>query len=86
MLEHKSSSHRATLCLLSTAHKGPCCAGVYSSTVLLPSTNFNIRGMSKVKEPEIQQFWADNNIYEELSTNSPGEVRTASATLLQAIS
>ena len=54
--------------------------------MLLPSTNFNIRGMSKVKEPEIQQFWADNNIYEELSTNSPGEVRTASATLLQAIS
>jgi isoleucyl-tRNA synthetase len=52
------------------------CAGVYSATVNLPKTDFNIRGMSKVKEPEIQQYWQDNGIYEGLSQSSDGETFT----------
>ena len=48
-------------------------AGVYSATVNLPKTEFNIRGMSKVKEPEIQQFWHDESVYKSLSQSSEGE-------------
>ena len=49
---------------------------MYSATVKLPKTEFNIRGMSKVKEPEIQQFWHDESVYKSLSQSSKGEVFT----------
>jgi len=37
---------------------------VYRSTVFLPETSFNMRANAKVREPEIQQFWADQRVYE----------------------
>lgn len=39
---------------------------MYSPTVNLPITDFNIRGMATVKEPEIQSFWESNDIYNKL--------------------
>ncbi len=47
-------------------------AGVYSSTVNLPQTKFDMRANSVVREPQLQQFWEDNKIYEQLSRNNPG--------------
>lgn len=44
---------------------------MYSPTVNLPITDFNIRGMAKVKEPEIQQWWQDNEVYERLAAGNP---------------
>ena len=49
---------------------------MYSATVNLPKTDFNIRGMSKVREPEIQQFWDSKNVYQQLSRQSQGETFT----------
>jgi len=46
--------------------------GPYSSTVRLPVTNFNMRANSVVREPQIQKFWAEHRIYEELADNNPG--------------
>lgn len=46
----------------------------YSSTVLLPKTSFDQRANSLKREPEIQKFWNDKNIYENLSLNNPEEV------------
>jgi isoleucyl-tRNA synthetase len=51
-------------------------AGVYSPSVNLPTTGFSIRGMSKVKEPEIQKFWEDNSVYRDLSRSASGPVFT----------
>ncbi len=36
----------------------------YSDTVNLPETGFSMRANAVVREPELQQFWADNAIYE----------------------
>lgn len=49
---------------------------MYSPTVNLPITDFNIRGMAKVKEPEIQQWWEENEVYERLASSNPGEPYT----------
>lgn len=49
---------------------------MYSPTVNLPITDFNIRGMAKVKEPEIQQWWQENEVYERLVSSNPGEPYT----------
>ena len=46
----------------------------YKDTVNLPQTEFNMRANSTKREPEIQQFWAENKIYEKLSQNNPGEM------------
>jgi isoleucyl-tRNA synthetase len=51
-------------------------AGAYSQTVILPKTDFNIRAMSKTKEPEIQKFWEDSGVYQEMSSNAAGEPYT----------
>ncbi|MEA5617657.1 isoleucine--tRNA ligase [Cronbergia sp. UHCC 0137] len=48
--------------------------GQYKDTVNLPKTNFDMRANAIKREPEIQQFWAENNIYSELSENNPGEL------------
>lgn len=50
--------------------------GPYSSTVNLPVTSFDMRANSVVKEPQIQEFWAENQIYESLSRNGDGETYT----------
>ena len=39
----------------------------YKETVNLPQTNFSMRANSVQREPELQQFWAGNRIYEQLS-------------------
>jgi isoleucyl-tRNA synthetase len=45
----------------------------YKDTVLLPKTDFNMRANAPQREPEIQQFWADQQIYETLAQENPGE-------------
>jgi hypothetical protein len=45
---------------------------VYSKTVNLPQTKFDMRANSVVREPQLQQFWQDNKIYEQLSRENPG--------------
>lgn len=46
---------------------------MYSKTVNLPQTAFDMRANSVVREPQLQQFWAENRIYEQLSRDNPGE-------------
>ncbi len=45
----------------------------YKDTVNLPQTDFSMRANAVVREPEIQQFWIDEQIYHKLSQNNPGE-------------
>ena len=45
---------------------------MYSKTVNLPQTAFDMRANSVVREPQLQQFWADHKIYEQLSRGNPG--------------
>lgn len=49
---------------------------VYSKTVNLPQTSFDMRANSVIKEPQIQSFWKENNIYETLSRHNPGDKYT----------
>lgn len=44
----------------------------YSKTVLLPVTSFDQRANSVVKEPKLQRWWKENQIYEKLSTSNAG--------------
>ncbi|GAB4814888.1 hypothetical protein N2152v2_001934 [Parachlorella kessleri] len=46
---------------------------VYSKTVNLPQTVFDMRANSVVREPQLQQWWEENRIYEKLSRENPGE-------------
>ncbi|MFB2834676.1 isoleucine--tRNA ligase [Floridanema evergladense] len=46
----------------------------YKDTVNLPKTDFDMRANAIKREPEIQQFWAENQIYERLSQNNPGDI------------
>ncbi|EAZ90580.1 isoleucine--tRNA ligase [Crocosphaera chwakensis] len=46
----------------------------YKDTVNLPKTDFSMRANSVKKEPELQKFWADNQIYEKLSEENPEDV------------
>ena len=48
----------------------------YKDTVNLPQTNFSMRANAIAKEPEIQKFWQEQDIYEDLSRNNSGEVFT----------
>ena len=48
--------------------------GSYKDTVNLPKTNFDMRAIAIKREPEIQQFWAEHQIYDRLSQNNPGEL------------
>ena len=36
----------------------------YKNTLNLPQTNLPMRANATQKEPEIQKFWAEKNIYE----------------------
>jgi len=47
--------------------------GTYKNTVNLPQTKFDMRANAKVREPELQQFWAESQIYEKQAQNNPGE-------------
>ena len=46
----------------------------YKDTVNLPKTKFDMRANAVKREPELQKFWAENNIYERLSQENPGDV------------
>ncbi|MBP0020815.1 MAG: isoleucine--tRNA ligase [Cyanobacteria bacterium SBLK] len=46
----------------------------YKETVHLPKTDFSMRANAVKREPELQQFWADEQIYETLSRENPGEI------------
>ena len=46
----------------------------YKDTVNLPNTKFDMRANAVIREPELQQFWADEQIYERLSQENPGEI------------
>ncbi|MBD2252458.1 isoleucine--tRNA ligase [Nostoc parmelioides] len=48
--------------------------GSYKDTVNLPKTNFDMRANAIKREPEIQKFWEENQIFESLSQNNPGEL------------
>lgn len=46
----------------------------YKDTVNLPKTQFEMRANALKREPELQKFWEENQIYEKLSQNNPGEI------------
>ncbi len=45
----------------------------YKDTVNLPQTEFSMRANAKAREPQIQQYWAEQGIYEDLAANNQGE-------------
>nr|B8HMX3.1 RecName: Full=Isoleucine--tRNA ligase; AltName: Full=Isoleucyl-tRNA synthetase; Short=IleRS [Cyanothece sp. PCC 7425] len=47
--------------------------GSYKETVNLPQTAFDMRANAVKREPELQKFWAENQIYENLSQENPGD-------------
>jgi len=47
--------------------------GSYKDTVNLPQTQFDMRANATKREPELQKFWAEHQIYERLSERNPGE-------------
>lgn len=48
--------------------------GSYKDTVNLPKTDFDMRANAVKREPELQKFWAEQQIYEQLSQNNPGDL------------
>jgi isoleucyl-tRNA synthetase len=48
--------------------------GSYKDTVNLPQTKFDMRANAVKREPELQKFWADEQIFERLSESNPGEI------------
>ncbi|WP_026736691.1 isoleucine--tRNA ligase [Fischerella sp. PCC 9605] len=48
--------------------------GSYKDTVNLPKTKFDMRANASKREPEIQKFWEENQIYDRLSEKNPGEL------------
>jgi isoleucyl-tRNA synthetase len=48
----------------------------YKDTLNLLETPFQMRANARVREPEIQAFWASTGVYERLSGANPGEVFT----------
>lgn len=47
--------------------------GSYKETVNLPQTAFDMRANAVKREPELQKFWAENQIYAKLSQENPGD-------------
>ena len=45
----------------------------YKDTLNLLQTSFSMRANSRVREPELQQFWQELDLYTNLSRNNPGE-------------
>eukprot|EP00605_Chrysophyceae_sp_TOSAG23-4_P002147 GSChrysophyteH1.ASY1.ANO1.2375.1 assembled CDS len=48
----------------------------YSHTVLLPETSFGQRANSLIREPELQAWWSDQQVYEKLFMNNTGDYFT----------
>ena len=48
----------------------------YKDTVNLPQTDFSMRANAVIKEPEIQRFWQEQDIYADLSQNNKGDIFT----------
>lgn len=46
----------------------------YKDTVNLPQTDFDMRANASKREPEMQKFWQDEQIYEKLAQNNPKEL------------
>ena len=46
----------------------------YKETVLLPKTDFSMRANAVKREPQLQAFWEEQQIYATLSQENPGEV------------
>jgi isoleucyl-tRNA synthetase len=53
--------------------RGDASPSAYSNTVNLPQTAFSQRAESAKREPQLQEFWERERIYEELSRQNPGE-------------
>lgn len=53
--------------------KGKAEVSKYTKTVLLPQTTFDQRANSLVREPQLQKWWADESIYENLANTNTGE-------------
>ncbi|MBL1177307.1 isoleucine--tRNA ligase [Pantanalinema sp. GBBB05] len=49
-------------------------SGAYKDTVNLPKTGFDMRANAVKREPELQAFWAEQQIYQQLSQDNPGDV------------
>jgi isoleucyl-tRNA synthetase len=49
-------------------------AGRYKNTVNLPQTKFDMRANAVKREPELQAFWTEHQIYEQRSQQNPGEL------------
>ncbi len=47
--------------------------GSYKDTVNLPKTSFDMRANAVKREPELQAFWTEQQIYEHLSQTNPGD-------------
>ena len=47
--------------------------GQYKDTLNLLQTDFNMRANAVIREPEIQQYWQEQQIYQRLSRENPGE-------------
>ena len=45
----------------------------YKETVLLPQTDFSMRANAVKREPELQAYWQEKKLYENLAQNNPGE-------------
>ncbi|MCT0229856.1 isoleucine--tRNA ligase [Synechococcus sp. CS-1324] len=48
----------------------------YKDTLNLLKTPFGMRANAKTREPELQAFWAEQRLYERLSSGNPGPVFT----------
>ena len=46
----------------------------YKDTVNLPQTSFNMRANAVQKEPELQKYWQEKQVYEKLGQNNPKEL------------
>ncbi len=44
----------------------------YKDTVNLPQTEFSMRANAVKREPELQEFWQENQIYQQLGQDNPG--------------
>ena len=58
------------LSILDTEGKPQREPNVYAPTILLPDTKFDQRANAVVREPEIQAFWKEHDLYEKLSVQA----------------
>jgi isoleucyl-tRNA synthetase len=62
-------SHRRLLDVITVTAPGS-----YKNTVNLPQTKFDMRANASQREPELQAFWAEQEIFEQLSNHNPDAV------------